>query len=136
MILHISAGPFALPCECAAGARTTFYPDVPRTIRSFISLSFMLDILVHMYHNNTMKTIQRVQTGVRIEKRLLKVLKGLAEYLDISVGDLLEGVLLHSFDNKLPFGDKTLQKIEQLKKVYELDLGSADSHKLTEGTPT
>ena len=53
----------------------------------------MLDILVHMYQDNSMKTIQRVQTGVRIEKRLLKVLKGLAEYLDMSVGDLLEGVV-------------------------------------------
>jgi len=86
-----------------------------------------------MYHNNSMKTIQRVQTGVRIEKRLLKVLKGLAEYLDISVGDLLEGVLLHNFDNKQPFGENTLQKIEQLKMVYGLDLDSGDSHKLTEG---
>jgi hypothetical protein len=83
-----------------------------------------------------MKTIQRVQTGVRIEKRLLKVLKGLAEYLDISVGDLLEGVLLHSFDHKLPFGETTLQKIEQLKEVYELDLNSQDSHKLKEGAST
>jgi hypothetical protein len=80
-----------------------------------------------------MRTIQRVQTGVRIEKRLLKVLKGLAEYLDISVGDLLEGVLLHNFDNKLPFGETTLLKIEQLKKVYELDLDSGDSHRLEEG---
>jgi hypothetical protein len=83
-----------------------------------------------------MKTIQRVQTGVRIEKRLLKVLKGLAEYLDMSVGDLLEGVVLHSFDNKLPFGETTLEKIEQLKRVYELDLDSGDSHKLKEGEPT
>ena len=83
-----------------------------------------------------MKTIQRVQTGVRIEKRLLKVLKGLAEHLDMSVGDLLEGVVLHSFDNKLPFGENTLQKIEQLKKVYELDLNSGDSHRLKEGAPT
>ena len=82
-----------------------------------------------------MKTVQRVQTGVRIEKRLLKVLKGLAEYLDMSVGDLLEGVVLHSFENKTPFGDTTLKKIEQLKRVYELDLTAADSHQLKEGKP-
>ena len=43
------------------------------------------------------RKIERVQTGVRIEKRLLKVLKGLAEYFDMSVGDLLEGIVLHSF---------------------------------------
>lgn len=79
-----------------------------------------------------MKSIQRVQTGVRIEKRLLKVLKGLAEHLDISVGDLLEGVLLHAFDDKTPFGSSTLTKIQQLKEVYDLDLTSADSHKLSE----
>ena len=79
-----------------------------------------------------MKTIQRVQTGVRLEKRLLKVLKGLAEHLEISLGDLLEGVVLHAFDGKAPFGEATRGKIEQLKGVYELDLTSADSHKLTE----
>ena len=95
-------------------------------------LNNLLDILVHMYHDNTMKTIQRVQTGVRIEKRLLKVLKGLAEYLDMSVGDLLEGVVLHSFENKTPFGEATIEKIEQLKSVYELDLTAEDSHQLTE----
>ena len=85
-----------------------------------------------MYHVNRMKTIQRVQTGVRMEKRLLKVLKGLAEYLEMSVGDLLEGVVLHSFENKTPFGDATLQKIEQLRGVYDLDLTAEDGHKLTE----
>ena len=78
------------------------------------------------------KTIERVQTGVRIEKRLLKVLKGLAEHLDMSLGDLLEGLALHSFENKPPFSDVTLRKIEQLKSVYELDLGAADSHTFKE----
>ena len=47
--------------------------------------------------------IERVQTGIRIEKRLLKVLKGLAEVLDISLGDLLEGIVLHAFEGKAPF---------------------------------
>ena len=32
-----------------------------------------------------MRTIERTQTGVRIEKRLLKVLKGLAEHADMSL---------------------------------------------------
>lgn len=78
------------------------------------------------------RTIERVQTGVRIEKRLLKVLKGLAEHLDISVGDLIEGIALHSFENKPPFSDKTLEKIAQLKGVYDLDLTADDSHKFVE----
>jgi len=79
------------------------------------------------------KSIERVQTGVRIEKRILKVLKGLAEALDMSLGDLLEGMTLHCFEGKLPpFSDETLRKIDQLKQVYGLDLTAADSHKLTE----
>ena len=78
------------------------------------------------------KTIQRVQTGVRIEKRLLKVLKGLAEHLDMSLGDLLEGMALHCFENRPPFSKETLKKIEQLKQVYDLDLKASDSHSLKE----
>ena len=79
------------------------------------------------------KKIQRVQTGVRIEKRLLKVLKALAENFDMSLGDLLEGMALHCFEGKTPFSDETLSKIDMLKGVYGLDLTSEDSHKLDEG---
>ncbi len=79
--------------------------------------------------------IERVQTGVRMEKRILKVLKGLAEYLDISLGDLLEGIVLHAFEGKAPpFSDDQLRAIEDLKRVYGLKLGAADSHRLVEGT--
>ncbi|OOG38879.1 hypothetical protein B0E52_13730 [Rhodanobacter sp. C06] len=77
-------------------------------------------------------SIDRVQTGVRLEKRLLKVLKGLAESLDLSLGDLLEGIALHALDNKLPFSTDTLKKIADLKRVYGLDLTAADSHRLRE----
>lgn len=87
-----------------------------------------------MYHyTNMVKTIQRVQTGVRIEKRLLKVLKALAEQLDMSLGDLLEGMALHCFEGQVPFSDETLGKIEKLRDVYDLDLTAKDSHKLDEG---
>lgn len=77
-------------------------------------------------------TIERVQTGVRIERHILKVLKGLAEYLDMPLGELVEGVVLHAFDGKLPFSPSTREKIEQLKAVYGLTLGFADSHQLIE----
>jgi hypothetical protein len=77
------------------------------------------------------RKVTRVQTGLRLEKRILKVLKGLAEYLDVSMGDLLEGMALHNFEGKVPpFSKPTLKKIEQLKQVYDLDLTAADSHKL------
>ena len=76
--------------------------------------------------------VERVQTGVRVEKRILKVLKALAEYLDMTLGDLLEGVVLHAFEGKAPFGPETLVKIEQLKGVYGLELDASASHRLEE----
>jgi hypothetical protein len=78
-------------------------------------------------------TVERVQTGLRIERNLLKVLKGLAEYLDLSLGDLVEGVVLHAFEGKAPFTPETLAKIAQLKAVYGLTLAASDAHRLEEG---
>ena len=78
------------------------------------------------------RRIKRTQTGVRIESSLLKVLKGLAEYLNISLGDLLEGIVLHAFDDKKPFGNETLRAIKQLKTVYGCRLTAADSHNMEE----
>ena len=76
--------------------------------------------------------VERVQTGVRMEKRLLKVLKGFAEYHDLTLGDLLEGIVLHAFDGKTPFSQASLERIQELKKFYGLDLDSSASHRLTE----
>jgi len=76
--------------------------------------------------------VERVQTGVRMEKRMVKVLKGLAEALDLSLGDLMEGIVLHAFESEAPFGPDTLQRIEQLKKVYGMDYGTEVSHRLRE----
>ena len=85
--------------------------------------------------STTRPVVERVQTGVRIEKRMLKVLKGLAEYFDISVGDLLEGIVLHAFEAKAPpFGAEQLQVIADLKRVYGLDLDASHSHQLVERT--
>ena len=81
------------------------------------------------------RKISRTQTGVRIESSLLKVLKGLAEYADLSLGDLLEGIVLHSFEGKAPFSPQTRQVIEQLKSVYGCELTAADSHRLEEVAP-
>ena len=94
--------------------------------------------MVHWY--NTAMTIdnagrirvERVQTGVRIEKRTLKVLKAVAELHDLTLGDLIEGVVLHSFEGKCPFGDATLARIADLKRVYGLDLDATASHRLVD----
>jgi hypothetical protein len=67
-----------------------------------------------------------------MERSTLKVLKGLAEYLDLSLGDLVEGVVLHAFEGKAPFGPATLEKVEQLKAVYGHTLTAADAHRLAE----
>ena len=73
--------------------------------------------------------IERVQTGVRMEKRILKVLKGFAEYHDMTLSDVLEGIVLHAFDGKTPFSPASLERIRELKKFYELDLDSSASHR-------
>jgi hypothetical protein len=76
--------------------------------------------------------IERVQTGVRLEKRMLKVLKAVAELRDMSLGDLLEGMILHAFEGKSPFSPQTLKEIEQFKKIYGMTLNASDSHQLKE----
>ena len=81
------------------------------------------------------RTVERVQTGVRMEKRMLLVLKALAGAHDLSFGDLLEGIVLHAFEGKAPFGAASMAKIAALREVYGLDLTSADSHLLVEASP-
>jgi len=78
------------------------------------------------------KQVERVQTGVRIEKRVLKVLKAVAAHHEMGLGDLIEGIVLHSFEGIPPFGEESLAFIEQMRTAYGLDLTAADSHKLTE----
>jgi hypothetical protein len=85
-----------------------------------------------MLPKNQRLLVERVQTGVRMEKRLLKVLKALAEYHDLTLGDLLEGIVLHAFDGKCAFSADSLQRIRDLKKFYGLNLDSTASHNLIE----
>jgi hypothetical protein len=77
-------------------------------------------------------TVERVQTGLRIEKQMLKVLKGLAEYHDMSLGDLVEGIVLHAFEGKSAFGEDSLARIQDLKRIYGMKLGAQDAHRLRE----
>jgi hypothetical protein len=79
-----------------------------------------------------MVTVERVQTGVRMEKRLVKVLKALAEYHDLSLGDLLEGIVLHALEGKTPFGPESMRRIAEIRKIYGLDLNASHAHKLAE----
>ena len=93
------------------------------------------DTIIHMNRDREptpLVEVERVQTGVRMEKRILKVLKAVAELKDMSLGDLLEGVVLHAFEGKAPFSAQTLKEIEQFKKIYGLTLKASDSHQLKE----
>jgi hypothetical protein len=91
-----------------------------------------IDNMRLLQRGRLMIEIERVQTGIRVEIRLLKVLKGLAELKDLSVGDLLEGIVLHAFEGKTAFSKETLGQIAELRKIYRLTLRAGDSHQLKE----
>jgi hypothetical protein len=78
------------------------------------------------------KRVERVQIGARMEKSLVKVLRGLADYLDLSLGDLLEGITLHVLEGKAPFSAETLAHVKRFKTVHGLALTAKDSHNLVE----
>ena|SRR5712664_358856 len=78
--------------------------------------------------------VERVQIGARMEKNMVKVLKALAEYFDLSLGDLLEGIILHAFEQKHPFSEETLQRIAQLKEVYRMNYDASASHRFIDQT--
>jgi hypothetical protein len=105
--------------------------DYKQTQRSRSILSMYCGTLVRMADDPKL-LVERVQTGVRMEKRLLKVLKAFAEYHDMTLGDLLEGIVLHAFDGKLPFNPASLERIQELKRFYDFDLDSSASHRLKE----
>jgi hypothetical protein len=87
--------------------------------------------LVHVTAKGIVE-VERVQTGVRLEKRLLKVLKAVAELKDMSLGDLLEGIVLHAFEGKSAFSPRTLKEIDHFRNIYGMTLHASDSHKLKE----
>ena len=70
--------------------------------------------------------LERVQTGLRIEPKMLKVLKALAEYLDLTLAELVEMMVLQVFEGEPGFSQGTLRRIEQLKRIYEMDYGLAE----------
>lgn len=78
------------------------------------------------------KSVTRVQIGARMEKTLVKTLKALAEYLELSLGDLLEGITLHALEGRSPFSKKTLGQVKKLRAIYGLELNARDSHRLVE----
>ncbi|HEY1954856.1 MAG TPA: hypothetical protein VGH28_04575 [Polyangiaceae bacterium] len=68
----------------------------------------------------------RVQTGLRIEPKMLKVLKALAEYLDLTLAELIEMMVLQVFEGEPGLSQGTLRRVEQLKRIYDMDYGLED----------
>jgi len=63
----------------------------------------------------------RDQTGVRMERRLVKVLKAVAELRDLSLGELLEELVQDAFSGRQYFEESTLPSIRELARIYGLD---------------
>lgn len=97
-----------------------------------LALHWDICSIVPMKQTAKIKTVVRVQIGARMEKTLVKTLKALAEYLDLSLGDLLEGITLHALEGKPPFSKQTLGHIRKLRTIYVLELTARDSHRLVE----
>lgn len=70
--------------------------------------------------------IERVQTGMRIESKILKVLKGMAEYRDLGTNEMLELILMHAFENKPCFSDDGFKAVRDLKKIYGMSYNVHD----------
>lgn len=83
-------------------------------------------------HSNKKIKVERVQLGVRIEKRLVKVLKAMAEYHDMTLGDLMEGIILHALEGNSPFDESSIERIQQFKDIYGMDYDSSVAHNFIE----
>ena len=89
--------------------------------------------LLRNYTKGPKLPAERVQTGVRMEKRMLKVLKGMAEFEDVTLGELLEDIVLHAFVGHSTFdSDASQERIEALKKVYGMDYDAHAAYRFDE----
>lgn len=77
----------------------------------------------------------RVQTGVRLDRRLVKVLKGIAAEKEIGLGELIEAIVLNAFEGKKPFSPETRKQIAGFKLLYGMNLTAADAAPLREDKP-
>jgi hypothetical protein len=77
--------------------------------------------------------IERIQLGVRLEKRMVKVLKALAEKGDVTLAELLEDIILHALDGHSTFDhpdDRAM--IAQIKQFYGMDYDTHASYRFKE----
>jgi len=65
--------------------------------------------------------VDRVQTGVRMERRMVKVLKAVAELRDLALGELLEELVRDAFAGRHPFEESALPSIRELARIFGLE---------------
>ncbi len=77
--------------------------------------------------------IERVDVRVRLEKRLASLLEDLAAHKRMSVGEVMEEMILHTNDGVGPHTKTTLRHIQQLKARHGIDYDSHGSYRFVEG---
>jgi hypothetical protein len=84
--------------------------------------------------------VKRTAIEARLEERLARVLRDLANITNRSLGEVLEEALLHSFEAvpgvrgavASPHTPATLELIEELKRKHSLDYDTHDNYRFTE----
>ena len=68
---------------------------------------------------------ERVQVNMRLEKRLVKVLKAVAELHDDTLSQALENIVLHAFEGVSTFSQPDdLRRISEFRALYGMDIGT------------
>ena len=85
--------------------------------------------------------IERVDVRVRMERKTVRVLEALADYRNMTLGELLEKIVLHSFEavpgqegemSASPYSKESLARIEDLKQTYDMDFDTHASRRFQE----
>lgn len=71
--------------------------------------------------NESKMAVERIQTGIRLEKRLVKVLKGLAEHQDMTLGEIIELITIHALEREHAFAADSIPLVKKIKDVYGMD---------------
>jgi hypothetical protein len=74
--------------------------------------------------------IERVQLGIRMEKRLVKVLKALAEACDMTLTEMLEDIVLHALEGHSTFDTpEVLEMVKDFKRLYGMNYSVHDNYR-------
>jgi hypothetical protein len=106
--------------------------DLVRLNKMLIEESYP-DELLRKFSRWPVVPVERIQFNVRVEKRMLKVLKALAEAEDMTLSEMFEDIVLHAFDGHSTFSEDGSQaKIEALKSVYGMDYDAHAAYRFSD----